>query len=52
MEQMKEVNVLIEKAAKAGKSEDALRFSQAALNTAHVLQVAALLAGKNPENPS
>jgi hypothetical protein len=32
---------MIEQAGKASKSEDALRFSQAALNTAHALQVLA-----------
>ena len=31
----KEIESLIDKAAQAWKSEDALRFSQAALNSAH-----------------
>lgn len=33
----KEVEVLIDKAAKAEKSEDALRFSQAACNAANAM---------------
>lgn len=33
----KEVESLIDKAAKAEKSEDAIRFSQAALNAAHAM---------------
>lgn len=33
----KEVELLIEKAAKAEKSEDALRFSQAACNAANAM---------------
>lgn len=32
----KQIDVLIEKAVSAQKSEDALRFTQAALNAAHV----------------
>ena len=32
----KTVNALLNKAAQAQRSEDALRFSQAALNAAHV----------------
>lgn len=32
-----EVNTLIDKAAKADKSEDALRFSQAACNAANAM---------------
>lgn len=35
------VNELIEKSSKTEKSEDAMRFSQAALNCAHALQVLA-----------
>jgi len=37
-----EVDVLLRKAAKVEKSEDAMRFSQAALNAAHTLQVLSL----------
>lgn len=33
----KEVEELIDKAARAGKSEDALRFSQAACNAANAM---------------
>lgn len=32
-----EIEALIEKAAKAGKSEDALRYSQAACNAANAM---------------
>lgn len=35
----KEIQTLIEKAAKAEKSEDAMRFSQAAVNAANALAV-------------
>lgn len=35
----KHVESLIEKAAQAPKSEDALRFSQSALNAAHAIAV-------------
>ena len=35
----KEVEVLIDKAAVAAKSEDALRFSQAACNVAHAANI-------------
>lgn len=35
----KQVDELVSKAAKAAKSEDAMRFSQAALNAAHAAQV-------------
>lgn len=34
---MEEIEKLIDEAAKAPKSEDALRFSQAALNIAHAM---------------
>jgi hypothetical protein len=37
MDKQKEVEVLIEKAAKSEKSEDALRFSQAACNAANAM---------------
>lgn len=37
VDKSKEVEVLIDKAAKAEKSEDALRFSQAACNSANAL---------------
>jgi hypothetical protein len=37
MSEAKEVKDLIDKAAKAAKSEDALRFSQAACNVAHAI---------------
>ena len=33
------INELIEKAAKSEKSEDAMRFSQSALNCSHAMQV-------------
>jgi len=33
------VNVLLEKSSKCEKSEDAMRFSQAALNCSHAIQV-------------
>ncbi len=36
-EKKKEIEVLIDKAAKSDKSEDALRFSQAACNVANAL---------------
>lgn len=36
-EKIKEVEELIDKAAKAEKSEDALRFSQAACNAANAI---------------
>jgi hypothetical protein len=36
-EKVKQVSLLIEKAAKAEKSEDALRFSQAACNSANAM---------------
>ena len=42
MDKTKEVEALIDKAAKATNSEDALRFSQAAFNAAQ-----AMLAAKN-----
>lgn len=37
MDKTKEVETLIDKAAKADKSEDALRFSQAACNAANAM---------------
>lgn len=37
MDKSSEVETLIDKAAKAAKSEDALRFSQAACNSANAL---------------
>lgn len=37
MDKRKEVEVLIDRAAKAEKSEDALRFSQAACNAANAM---------------
>jgi hypothetical protein len=37
MDKIKEVETLIDKAAKAEKSEDAVRFSQAACNVANAL---------------
>ena len=37
MDKTKEVEALIEKAAKTEKSEDALRFSQAACNAANAM---------------
>ncbi len=44
----KEIEILIDKAAKAEKSEDALRFSQAACNIGNAMHVAksALQLGK------
>lgn len=44
----KNVDSLIEKAASADKSEDALRFSQAALNAAHTKH--ALAEMRQPKN--
>lgn len=44
----KNVDSLIEKAASADKSEDALRFSQAALNAAHTKH--ALAEMRHPKN--
>lgn len=35
----KTVNILLNKANKCEKSEDAIRFSQAALNSSHAIQV-------------
>jgi len=35
----KQVEAMVDKAAKAEKSDDALKFSQAALNAAHALRV-------------
>lgn len=40
-EKTQQVEALIDKAAAAEKSEDAIRFSQAALNAAHTMQVLA-----------
>lgn len=37
IDKSKEVEILIDKAAKAEKSEDALRFSQAACNAANAM---------------
>ncbi len=37
MDKTKEVETLIEKAAKSEKSEDAIRFSQAACNAANAM---------------
>lgn len=37
IDKSKEVETLIDKAAKAAKSEDALRFSQAACNAANAM---------------
>ena len=39
MDTKNEVNELVKKASQAEKSEDAIRFSQAALNVAHARQV-------------
>lgn len=36
------VNALLQKSANCEKSEDAIRFSQAALNCSHTMQVLAL----------
>lgn len=44
-ELQKTVDEMLKKAAKADKSEDALRFSQAALNAAHTKHALAPLAG-------
>jgi hypothetical protein len=35
----KQVQSMLDKAAKADKADDALKFSQAALNAAHAMQV-------------
>ncbi len=45
----KEVETLIEKAAKADKSEDAMRFSQAAVNAANAAFLLIQLSDK-PKN--
>ena len=39
----KEVETLVSKASGADKSEDAMRFSQAALNAAHAAQVLSII---------
>lgn len=44
---MNEVNELVKKASAAEKSEDAIRFSQAALNVAHAMQVQKQVESKN-----
>ncbi len=41
-----QVKEMVSKAAKSEKSEDAIRFSQAALNAAHVAQVLNQIASK------
>ena len=41
-----ELDVLIKKATEAEKSEDAIRFSQAAVNVAHARHMACLTAAR------
>lgn len=44
------VNTMIEKASKAEKSDDALRFSQAACNAANALRVQADMPSTGPKH--
>lgn len=45
----KKVEDLIEKASKSEKSEDAMRFSQSALNCSHAMQVLQIVKNKDKE---
>lgn len=51
IDKSKEVEALIEKAANAAKSEDALRFSQAACNAANAMVASRAAKNGLPKNP-
>ena len=46
----KRVNDLIKKSAESEKSEDAMRFSQSALNCSHAIQVLQIIKKEKPIN--
>jgi len=46
-ENEEKVNVLLKKASESEKSEDAMRYSQAALNACHAMQVLKIVKTKD-----